>query len=210
MVGNGSWWAEGQVHHWQSFLEQAQGCLWSSGTLSSCPTPCPEEGNHLHGLAVRPQLLHLGNAAGREVKQEHRVCLPQSWLFVDAVGTDGSSVPTMALFFPLSYMIVRFLFHFLLLKSGFVPSSSNAINKVWECQSLLSFTGKIAKSLAEPQSGSSPRQGRPGIVGGAFFVNGPWVKFILIKFQKCVTDSMVELRWREGSRSILDVGGIAK
>lgn len=33
---------------------------------------------------------------------EHRVCLPRSSLFVDTVGTDGSSVPTMALFFPSS------------------------------------------------------------------------------------------------------------
>lgn len=145
-------------------------------------------------------------------RQEHRVCLPQSWLFVDTAGTDGSSVPTMALFLPSpTWYIVRFLFRFLLLKSGSVPNTSNVINKVWKCQSLLSFTGKIAKkTLWEHQAGSSPRQGRPGIAGGAFFVNGTWVKFILIKFQKCPTDSMLELTWREGSRRIPDVEGIAK
>lgn len=64
--GGGKWLTMGQVHPWQSSLEQAQGCLWSTGTLSFCHTSCPEEGNHLHGLAVGPQLLHLGNAGGRE------------------------------------------------------------------------------------------------------------------------------------------------
>lgn len=48
------------------------------------------------------------------------------WLFCTHYGT----------FFPLSYMIVRFLFRLLLLKGGSVPNSNNGINKVWECQSL--------------------------------------------------------------------------
>lgn len=94
--GNGSPRAAGQVHHWQSSLEQSQGCLWSIGTLSSCCMSCPEEGNHLHGVAVSPQLLHLGNAAGRE--EAGAPSLPASklticrqcwnrWLFCTHCGT---------------------------------------------------------------------------------------------------------------------------
>lgn len=48
-------------------------------------------------------------------------------LFLDTVGTDGPSVSTVAGFF-FSYTIVRFLSHFLVLKSGSVPSSSDVIN----------------------------------------------------------------------------------
>lgn len=127
--------------------EQSQGCLWSSGTLSSCPKSCPEEGDHicmvwLWGHSSFTWAMQLG---GR--KQEHSLpasklticgCSWNRWLFCTHYGT----------FFTLSYMIVRFLFHFLLLKSGSVSK------KVWECQSLLSFTGKIAKkTLWERQLG---------------------------------------------------------
>lgn len=103
-VGNVSQQAVGWVHHWHSSLEQSRGCLWSTGTPSFCHTPCPGEGDQLQGLAVRPQLLHLGNAGGREeagaqglLASKLTICRHcwNRWLFCTHYGTFSS----------LSYMI---------------------------------------------------------------------------------------------------------
>lgn len=219
VVGNGSLQAMGQAHQKWSSLEWSQGWLWSTGTLSLCRASCLDEGDRLRRSGCERTAPSPG-----ERRQEGEDTLGPIWsgstgfaclkvaLFLDTVGTDGSSVSAIADFF--FYMVVRFLYNFLLLKSGSIPNSSNVINPVWECQSLLSFTGKIAKeALSEPQPGSSPREGRPGVVRRSplcrWSSNGIYSDKIA-GVEKCGTDSMLEVTQREESRSTPHVGGITK
>lgn len=129
---------------------------------------------------LRPRMPAGGRGcSGTCVKWEHRVCLPQSWLIFRHCWNRWLLCIHCCRFFS-SYVMFRFLFHFLTLRSGSVPNSSNVVNTVWEFQSLLSLAGKIVKeALCEPQPGSSPREE----VGGALFVDGAQMECTLIKFQ---------------------------
>lgn len=102
--GNGSLQAMGQVHHKWSSLEWAQRWLWSIGMLSLWPVSCLDEGNHLHGSGCE-----CTDPSPGEWRREGEDVLGPIWsgskgfaclkgdLFLDTVGTDGSSVSSIAL-----------------------------------------------------------------------------------------------------------------